>query len=81
MLKLNLLQCLGQSGAVDNKGLIPRRLLSERHAYCRQTQTAKQERTSRHQPKYANYEFRTRRNNPRSCHPEPMDRLSFYAQR
>jgi hypothetical protein len=67
MLKLNLLQRLGQSGAVDNKALGPRRLLSERDAYCRQKQTGKQERASRHHYKYANYEFRTRRNNPRDC--------------
>ena len=54
MLKLNLLQGLGQSGAVDNKALGPRRLLSERHAYRRQKQTAKQERASRHYYRYAN---------------------------
>ena len=73
MLKLNLLQGLGQSGAVDNKALGPRRLLSERHAYRRQKQTAKQERASRHYYRYANYDFRTRRNNPRGCHPERRD--------
>jgi hypothetical protein len=38
MLKLNLLQRLGQSAAVDGKSLSPqrRRWLSERHAYRRQ---------------------------------------------
>jgi hypothetical protein len=37
MLKLSLLQRLGQSAAVDDKGLSPhRRRLSERHAYRRQ---------------------------------------------
>ena len=54
MLKLNLLQRLGQSGAVDNKALGPDRLLSERHAYCRQKQTGKQKRASRHYYRYAN---------------------------
>jgi hypothetical protein len=54
MLKLNLLQCLGQSGAIDNKTLVARRLLSERHAYRRQKQTAQQKRASRHHYKYAN---------------------------
>jgi hypothetical protein len=73
MLKLNLLQRLRQSGAVDNKALGPDRLLSERHAYCRQKQTGKQKRASRHHYRYANYEFRTTRNNPRGCHPKRRD--------
>ena len=79
MLKLNLLQCLGQSGTLDNKGLVPRRLLTERHAYRRQKQTPKQERASRHHYKYANYEFRTRRINPRDVACVPSESVRSFA--
>jgi hypothetical protein len=59
--------------------LVPRRLLTERHAYRRQKQTPKQERASRHHYKYANYEFRTRRINPRDVACVPSESVRSFA--